>query len=68
MLANQAGGSIIQLMKRFAWNVEKNEQLKSKREIAFEDIVLAIQGQQLLAILEHHNKARYPNQQIFKHQ
>lgn len=52
-------------MKRFVWNLEKNEQLKATRGITFEEIVVYIYNQQVLAILEHPNKAKYPNQQLF---
>ncbi len=52
-------------MKRFAWNNEKNEQLKATRRIAFEDIVTHIRNGQVLAVMEHPNKQQYPNQKIF---
>jgi len=51
-------------MKIFRWNHEKNEQLKIEREISFEEIVLAIEGDGLLDILQHPNETKYPNQRI----
>ena len=51
-------------MKIFRWNHEKNEQLKIGREVSFEEIVLAIEGDGLLDILKHPNKTTYPNQRI----
>jgi len=51
-------------MKIFRWNHEKNEQLKIEREISFEEIVLAIEGDGLLDILQHPNEIKYPNQRI----
>jgi hypothetical protein len=52
-------------VKIFRWNHEKNEQLKIEREISFEEIVLAIEGDGLLDILQHPNETKYPNQRIF---
>lgn len=52
-------------MKYFDWSKEKNELLKAEREISFEDVVNAIEEGYLLAITEHPNKVRYPNQKIF---
>jgi uncharacterized DUF497 family protein len=51
-------------MKIFRWNHEKNEQLKIEREVSFEEIVLAIQGDGLFDILKHPNETKYPNQRI----
>jgi len=51
-------------MKAFRWNHEKNEQLKVDREISFEEIVLALEGNGLLDILRHPNESKYPNQRI----
>ena len=49
-------------MKPFRWNHRKNERLKVQRNISFEEIVLAIEGDGLLDVLRHANVARYPNQ------
>jgi hypothetical protein len=51
-------------MKTFRWNHEKNEQLKLEREISFEEIVLALEGDGLFDILQHPNESKYPNQRI----
>lgn len=51
-------------MKIFRWNHEKNEQLKIEREISFEEIVLAIEGDGLLDILKYPDETTYPNQPI----
>ena len=56
---------IIGVMKYIDWDEKKNEQLKQEREISFEDILNAIEEGNLLDILEHSNKNRYPNQKIF---
>ena len=52
-------------MKYFDWDAMKNSQLKAERDIGFEDVLVAIDDGQLLAVLEHPNPARYPNQKIF---
>ena len=52
-------------MKYFAWNVEKNEQLKARRHISFEEIVFSIETGQLLDISEHPNAEKYKGQRIF---
>ena len=51
-------------MKPFRWNAEKNELLKLSRGVSFESIVVAVQADGLLDIVEHPNKAKYPNQQV----
>ena len=52
-------------MKYFNWNNEKNEKLRKERGVSFEEVVLAIEQGQLLDILEHPNKDKYDNQDIF---
>lgn len=52
-------------MKRFEWNDDKNEWLKRVRAISFEDIVHHISEGDLLDVLEHPNRERYANQQLF---
>ena len=49
-------------MKYFNWNAEKNEILKQKRGISFEEIVYLIQSDCLLGIEENPG---YPNQKIY---
>ena len=50
--------------KSFNWNSEKNQQLIDERGISFEDIILNIHLGNELAIYEHPNSERYPNQQV----
>lgn len=52
-------------MKYFDWNESKNETLKNERDVSLEEVVLAIANNQLLDVLEHSNKKKYPNQKIF---
>ncbi len=52
-------------MTIFAWNPEKNEQLKVERGISFEEIVFHIEAGDVLLIEEHPNQERYPGQRVF---
>jgi len=36
-----------------------------ERKVAFEDVVVAIQSGNLLAVLEHPNQDKYPGQKMF---
>ena len=51
-------------MEFFAWNLEKNEWLKQNRGISFEDIVLRINMDCILAVVDHPNQKKYPDQKI----
>ena len=51
-------------MDHYQWNPEKDEQLKSERGLSFEQMVMHIEGGDLLAVSEHPNQGRYPGQQI----
>lgn len=50
---------------QFNWSSEKNEELKKERNISFEEIILAIEDDNLVDILEHPNQESYPNQILF---
>ena len=52
-------------MKYHTWNNEKNEELKKERGVSFEDIIYYVEHGKLLAIVEHHNPIKYPNQKIY---
>ena len=51
-------------MKYFDWSEEKNEWLKDKRKISFEDVMHAIEEGGLLNIEMHPNQKKYPGQQM----
>lgn len=51
-------------MDHYQWSSAKNEQLKAERGLSFEQMVMHIEGGDLLAVSEHPNQARYPGQQI----
>jgi len=52
-------------MKIFNWSKEKNIWLKKNRGISFEDVLFYLENDGLLDDLEHPNKKKYPNQNIF---
>ena len=52
-------------MKYFSWNNEKNQSLKSERNISFEDVVFHIEKKHVLDVVEHPNQERYSGQKIF---
>jgi hypothetical protein len=49
----------------FDWDDGKNELLRITRDIPFEEIVVAIEEGHVNDVLEHLNKTRYPNQEIY---
>jgi hypothetical protein len=51
--------------KTIRYSLEKNEILKSGRDISFEDVILALESGYLLDDITHPNKEKYPNQNIF---
>jgi hypothetical protein len=51
-------------MDFFHWNIVKNEKLKKDRGICFEDIVLKINTDHILAVVDNPNLEKYPNQKI----
>lgn len=52
-------------MKYFDWNEEKNNKIKSDRNISFEIIVSQIELGYILDIIKHPNQDRYKNQNIY---
>jgi len=55
---------ILNTVKTFSWNREKNEKLKETRGITFGEIVDALLENSLLEIVAHPNREKYPNQKI----
>jgi hypothetical protein len=51
-------------MKLIVWNHQKNDWLKTHRGVGFEQVLLLIEEGRILDIIEHKNKAKYPNQKI----
>jgi len=52
-------------VKPFEWEEEKSRLLKEGRGVSFEEVVFHIENGDLLARLDHPNRARYAHQQIF---
>jgi uncharacterized DUF497 family protein len=52
-------------VKYFAWNAEKNEQLKTERGISFEEVVFHIENGDLLDEVDHPNQEKYPHQRMY---
>jgi len=52
-------------MKLINWNPEKNQLLLEERGVSFEDIVVCIQQGEFLDIIEHPNKEKYTDEEIF---
>jgi uncharacterized DUF497 family protein len=52
-------------MKIYYWDKEKNNTLKSERGISFEDILYYIEHGNILAIIKHPNKIKYPDQKMY---
>lgn len=49
----------------YEFSAEKNRLLIEERDISFEVVVAALDNGKLLDIIEHPNKTKYPNQQIY---
>ncbi|MBU1122140.1 MAG: BrnT family toxin [Candidatus Omnitrophica bacterium] len=52
-------------MRLFEWDGNKNEILKSSRNISFEEIVFYIANDFILDVISHPNSTKYPNQRMF---
>ncbi len=48
----------------FDWNPDKNEALKQRHGVGFEDVVIAFQEGRLLADMEHPGQDRYAHQRM----
>lgn len=46
------------------WSDEKNDILKSTKNVCFEDVENAIMMDNILDIIPHHNEKKYPNQEF----
>ena len=51
-------------MSKFDWNDEKNKMLEETRGICFEDILIHIKNGDVIDVIRHPQKERYPNQKI----
>jgi hypothetical protein len=51
-------------VKYFDWNELKNQLLKSERSIGFEDILIAVEDGNVLAVIDHPKTSKYPDQKV----
>jgi uncharacterized DUF497 family protein len=51
-------------MRVFRWDNDKNEALKNKRGVCFEQMVILMGRGDVLDTIEHPNQERYPGQKI----
>lgn len=51
-------------MDYYQWNADKSAQLKAERGISFEQVVMHVEGGDLLDVYEHPDQGRYPGQQV----
>jgi uncharacterized DUF497 family protein len=51
-------------MKVFRWDNDKNELLKNKRGVCFEQVVILMDREDILETVEHPNQNKYPGQKI----
>jgi uncharacterized DUF497 family protein len=51
-------------MRQFDWNDEKSAELERTRGVCFEDVLVCIQNGDVLDVIRHPNRERYPKQNI----
>ena len=51
-------------MSDFDWSDEKNRVLEQTRGVCFEDVLVHIQNGDVLDVIRHSNRERYPRQNI----
>ena len=49
---------------KFSYDPEKNIKILESREIGFDEIANAMISGNVLAVTDHYNKGKYPNQKI----
>ncbi|MDO8609980.1 MAG: toxin [bacterium] len=52
-------------MKEIRYNKEKNEMLKLKRGICFDEVCTIIKKEKVFKVINHPNQKKYPKQRIF---
>ena len=51
-------------MSRFDWNDEKNALLETTRGVSFEDVLVCVRNGDVLDVVRHPNRERYPGQNM----
>lgn len=52
-------------MPDYTWHDEKNELIKQKHGVSFEEVVYHLDNGDMLDDIEHPNQQRYPNQRLY---
>lgn len=52
-------------MKTVRFDEKKNRLLKEKRGVGLDQVAEAVNNNQIVAVLDHPNKEKFPNQKIF---
>ena len=52
-------------MKRFEWDDGKNQELRAKRGVSFEEVLLYITNGHLVDVVPHPNPKSYAHQKMF---
>jgi uncharacterized DUF497 family protein len=51
-------------MHTLTWDPDKNQQLQRERDVSFDDVLLALMTDQVLADIPHPRPERYPGQRL----
>ena len=51
---------------KFDWDTNREQDLLERRGFSFPEVVAAILGERLMAVLEHSDQARYPGQKYYQ--
>lgn len=49
----------------YEYSADKNQYLIKERHISFEEVIAALNNGQLLDIIDHPNRKKYPNQSLY---
>ena len=49
---------------QYRFSVEKNAQLRTERGISFDEVIAAIENDQILDIIKNPNREKYPDQEL----
>lgn len=49
----------------YEFSADKNRELIKERGVSFEEIIVALGDGKLIDVITHHNKSKYPEQEIY---
>ena len=52
-------------MKIYEWDNGKNIKLKEERGLSFEEVLFYLERNEVMDVVPHPNRTKYPNQRIF---